>query len=61
MEKELLKDYKPLLARLDQVREIQYQPLEQSDVKQLIYDVLNEIQSGQKLITNEGRTSNQDH
>lgn len=53
MEKELLKDYKPVLARLDEVPEIQSQPLEQSDVNQLIHDVLNEIQSRQKLITQE--------
>lgn len=44
-----------------EVPEIQSQPLEQSDVKQLIHDVLNEIQSRQKLITKEGRRSNQDH
>ena len=61
MEKELLKDYKPVLARLDEVPEIQSQPLEQSDVKQLIHDVLNEIQSRPKLITKEGRRSNSDH
>jgi len=53
MEKELLKDYKPVLARLDEVEDIQYQPLEQSDVKQLIHDVLNEIQSRKKIITKE--------
>jgi len=41
------------LARLDEVEDIQYQPLEQSDVKQLIHDVLNEIQSRKKIITKE--------
>jgi hypothetical protein len=61
MEKELLKDYKPVLARLDEVEEIQYQPLEQSDVKQLIHDVLYELQSREKIKTKEGRKSNQDH
>src|SRR4030095_603991 len=29
----------------DKLEEIQYQPLEQSDVKELIHDVLNELQS----------------
>ena len=50
MEKELLKDYKPVLARLDEIEEAQYQPLEQSDVKELIHDVLNELQSREKII-----------
>jgi len=49
MEKELLKDYKPVLARLNEVEDMQYQPLEQSEVKELIHDVLNEIQSRRKL------------
>jgi len=49
MEKELLKDYKPVLARLDKLEETQYQPLEQSDVKELIHDVLKELQSREKL------------
>ena len=50
MEKELLKDYKPVLARLDELETIQYQPLEQSEVKQLIHDVLNELQSRENII-----------
>ena len=54
MEKELLKDYKPVLARLDEVPELQSQQLEQSDVKQLIHDVLYELQSREKIKTKEG-------
>jgi MFS family permease len=50
MEKELLKEYKPVLARLDELEEPQYQSLEQSDVKELIHDVLNELQSREHLI-----------
>jgi hypothetical protein len=49
MEKELLKDYKPVLARLDELEAVQYQPLEQSEVKQLIHDVLNELQSRENI------------
>ena len=45
MEKELLKEYKPVLARSDELEEPQYQPLEQSDVKEIIRDVLQELQS----------------
>ena len=45
MEKELLKEYKPVLARSNELKETQYQPLEQSDVKEIIHDVLQEIQS----------------
>lgn len=54
MEKELLKDYKPVLARLDEVEDIQYQPLEHCDLKQLIHDVLYELQSREKIKTKEG-------
>jgi hypothetical protein len=34
----------------DKLEEIQYQPLEQSDVKELIHDVLNELQSRENSI-----------
>ena len=47
MEKELLKEYKPVLARSNELSESQYQPLEQSDVKQIIHDVLQELQARQ--------------
>jgi hypothetical protein len=49
MEKELLKEYKPVLTRLDELEEPQYQSLEQSEVKELIHDVLNELQSRENL------------
>jgi len=44
MEKELLKEYKPVLARSNVLEEPQSQPLEQSDVKEIIRDVLKELQ-----------------
>ena len=50
MEKELLKEYKPILARSNELEEPQYQPLEQSDVKEIIHDVLNELQSKQNHV-----------
>jgi hypothetical protein len=60
MEKELLKDYKPMLARLDELEAVQYQSLEQSEVKQLIHDVLNELQSRENIIPKKGpRTNNE--
>ena len=60
MEKELLKDYKPVLARLDELETVQYQPLEQSEVKQLIHDVLNELQSRENIIPKKRpRTNNE--
>ena len=45
MENELLKEYKPVLARSTELTEREYQPLEQSDVKQIINDVLQELQA----------------
>jgi hypothetical protein len=54
MEKELLKEYKPALARSDQLEEPQYQSLEQSELKELIHDVLYELQSREKIKTKEG-------
>ena len=44
MEKELLKEYKPVLARSNELSESEYQPIEQSDVKQIIHDILQELQ-----------------
>jgi len=53
MEKELLKEYKPVLARLDELEGPQYQSLEQSEVKELIHDVLNELNTKIKDKTKE--------
>ena len=50
MEKELLKEYKPILARSNELEEPQYQPLEPSDVKEIIHDVLQELQSKQNHV-----------
>ena len=58
MEKELLKEYKPILARSKELEEPQYQPLEQSDVKEIIHDVLNELQSRENLFANKGQRTN---
>jgi hypothetical protein len=44
MEKELLIEYKPIIARSGELEETQYQPIEQSDVKEIIHDVLQELQ-----------------
>ena len=52
MEKELLKEYKPILARSNELEEPQYQPLEPSDVKEIIHDVLNELQCRENLFVN---------
>lgn len=49
MEKELLKDYKSILIRLDELEDVQYQPLKQSDVKELIHDVLNELKARENI------------
>ncbi|MFI5405358.1 MAG: hypothetical protein ACHQ1D_02465 [Nitrososphaerales archaeon] len=50
MEKELLKEYKPILARSNELEEPQYQPLEQSDVKEIIHDVLQELKSRESIV-----------
>ena len=39
---EFLKEYNPVLARSNELEETQYQPLEQSDIKEIIHDVLQE-------------------
>jgi hypothetical protein len=54
MEKELLKEYKPVLARSNSLEEPQYQPLEQSDVKEIIHDVLQELQSRESHVSKNG-------
>jgi hypothetical protein len=51
MEKELLKDYKPVLARSNDLKETEYQPLEQWDVKEIIHDVLQELQARQNHVS----------
>jgi len=40
-----LKEYNPVLALSDELEETQYQPLEQSDIKEIIHDVLQELQA----------------
>ena len=50
MELELLKEYKPVISRSNELEEPQYQPLEQSDVKEIIHDVLQELQSRENLV-----------
>ena len=54
MEKELLKEYKPVLARSSELEESQFQPLEQSDVKEIIHDVLQEIQARESNVAKNG-------
>lgn len=48
MENELLKECKPVLARSNELKETEYQPLEQSDVKEIIHAVLQELQAREK-------------
>ncbi len=54
MENELLNEYKPVLARSNDLEETQYQPLEQSDVKEIIHDVLQELQAREKQVRKNG-------
>jgi hypothetical protein len=42
----------------DAFQEILYQPLEQSDVKELIHDALNELQRRENIIPKERPRSN---
>jgi hypothetical protein len=58
MEKELLKEYKPVLARSSELEEPQYQPLEPSDVKEIIHDVLQELQSRESHVSKNGTKKN---
>jgi hypothetical protein len=46
-----LKEYKPILARSKELEEPQYQPLEQSDVKEIIHDVLQELQARESHVS----------
>jgi len=45
MENELLKDYKPILHRSKILERYEDQSVEQSEVKEMIHDVLSELQS----------------
>jgi hypothetical protein len=51
MESELLKEYNPVLARSKELEEPEYQPLEQSDVKEIIHDVLQELQARESHVS----------
>jgi hypothetical protein len=52
-----LKQYKPVLARSTELKETEYQPLEQSDVKEIIHDVLQELQAMDKQKSKNGKLS----
>jgi hypothetical protein len=54
MEKELLIEYKPIIARSGELEETQYQPIEQSDVKEIIHDVLQELQFRENRVAKNG-------
>ena len=58
MEKELLKEYKPILARSNELEEPRYQPLEQSDLKEIIHDVLQELQARESHASKNGTKKN---
>jgi hypothetical protein len=58
MDKELLKEYMPILARSNALEEPQYQPLEQSDVKEIIHDVLQELQARESHVSKNGTKKN---
>ena len=58
MEKELLKEYKPVSARSNELEEPQYQQLEQSDVKEIIHDVLQELQTRESHVAKNGNKKN---
>ena len=49
-----LKEYNPVLALSDELEETQYQPLEQSDVKEIIHDVLHELQARESNVSKNG-------
>ncbi len=53
-----IKEYKPVLDRSSELEEPQYQPLEQSHVKQIIHDVLQELQSRESSIAKNGNKKN---
>jgi len=54
MENELLKEYKPILDRSKILEKYEDQPVEQSEAKQMIHDVLEELQSRQKKLAKNG-------
>jgi len=54
MEYELLKGYKPILDRSKILEKYEDQPVEQSEAKQMIHDVLEELQSRQKKLAKNG-------
>jgi hypothetical protein len=58
MENELLKEYKPVLAHSDELEEPRYQPLEPSDVKEIIHDVLQELQARESHVSKNGTKKN---
>ena len=58
MEKELLNDYKPMLNRSKILVKYDDPHLDQQDVKELIHDVLNEVQSRENLIANKTQRMN---
>ena len=60
MEKELLNDYKPMLNRSKILEKYDDPHLDQQDVKELIHDVLNEIQSRENLIANKTQRTNEE-
>ena len=53
-----LKEYKPILVNSNELEETQYQPLEQSDVKEIIHDVLQELQSRESHVAKNGNKKN---
>ena len=54
MENELLKDYKPVLNSSRILEKYEDQPLEQSYVKEIIHDVLQELQSRKNRVAKNG-------
>lgn len=60
MEKGLLNDYKPMLNRSKILEKYDDPHLDQQDVKELIHDVLNEIQSRENLIANKTQRTNEE-
>ena len=51
MENELLKEYKPLLDRSKTMEKYEYQQIEQEEVKEIIHDVLIELQSRENQLS----------
>jgi hypothetical protein len=60
MENELLKECKPILARVNKLEKLEEPQLEQSAVKEIIRDVLQELKSRENLISkNRPRSNNE--